>query len=214
MHRKTIFMRKASITTITILACAAMLALGGCSNSTKKKLGLGRHSPDEFTVVKRAPLSMPPVYNLRPPQPGVRRPQQTPTTEQAKQAVFGNGDTAQQQNAVQQAFSTAGAGAAAEQGAVTEAEAAFLSSIGVAKADPNIRDVLVREQGAYTVSDENLADKIMFWRDRDNLPPASVVDADKEAERLKENKETGKDINEGDVPVIEPKKRAPLEGLF
>lgn len=205
-------MRKASITTIAILACA-MLALGGCSSNTKKKLGLGRHSPDEFSVVKRAPLSMPPVYNLRPPQPGAPRPQQTPTTEQAKQAVFGNGDAAEK-NAVQQAFSTAGADAAQTTTNVTDAEAAFLTKVGASSADPNIRDVLVREQGAYTVSDENLADKIMFWRDQKDLPPASVVDAGKEAERIKENQEEGKGITEGDVPVIEPKKRAPLEGLF
>lgn len=203
-----------SYKSIIVLTCAAMLALGGCSNSTKKKLGLGRHSPDEFTVVKRAPLSMPPVYNLRPPQPGAPRPQQTPTTEQAKQAVFGNGNgTEKQPNAVQQAFATASEGAP-ERTQVTDAEAAFLGEIGASKADPNIREVLVREQGGYTVNDENLADKIMFWRERDNLPPASVVDAGKEAERIKENKEEGKGITEGDVPVIEPKKRAPLEGLF
>ena len=35
------------------------LVIGGCSN-IRETLGLSKQSPDEFKVVSRAPLSMPP----------------------------------------------------------------------------------------------------------------------------------------------------------
>ena len=49
------------------------LLVGGCSN-IRETLGLSKQSPDEFKVVSRAPLSMPPDYNLKPPTPGAPRP--------------------------------------------------------------------------------------------------------------------------------------------
>src|ERR1700723_2375217 len=53
-----------------------LVVLGGCSNgSLTRTFGLTRDAPDEFTVVTRAPLSMPPDFTLRPPQPGAPRPQ-------------------------------------------------------------------------------------------------------------------------------------------
>src|SRR5690554_5294054 len=59
----------------------------------------------EFTVVKRAPLSLPPEYALRPPEPGAPRPQEPSPTAQARQQVLGTGGgpgggAAQQQGAV------------------------------------------------------------------------------------------------------------------
>ena len=52
------------------------LTLGGCSNAMSQlsdEFGLGRsNGPDEFAVATRAPLSMPPDFSLRPPQPGAR----------------------------------------------------------------------------------------------------------------------------------------------
>ncbi len=52
---------------IYMLATAAVtLLLSGC-NQTKKTLGLGRETPDEFTVLDRPPLTVPPSIGLRPP---------------------------------------------------------------------------------------------------------------------------------------------------
>ncbi len=73
---------------IAALAVALPLATGGCSN-VKETLGLTKQSPDEFKVVSRAPLSMPPDYNLRPPTPGAPRPQEGTPRDQAQQAVLG-----------------------------------------------------------------------------------------------------------------------------
>ena len=43
----------------------------------KSTFGLNKRAPDEFAVPTRAPLSLPPDYSLRPPEPGAPRPNQT-----------------------------------------------------------------------------------------------------------------------------------------
>ena len=53
---------------IIISAVAAALALSAC-NSTKESLGLSPKAPDEFMVVPRAPLSLPPEYDFNPVAP-------------------------------------------------------------------------------------------------------------------------------------------------
>src|SRR5262245_64921196 len=69
------------------LAVCLPLATGGCT-SFKETLGLTKQSPDEFKVVSRAPLSMPPDYNLKPPTPGAPRPQEGTPRDQAEASVF------------------------------------------------------------------------------------------------------------------------------
>lgn len=68
--------------TIVVLLC-------GCSSSSlSRAFGLTRDAPDEFTVVTRAPLSMPPDFSLRPPEPGVARPQETSDRSLAELAWY------------------------------------------------------------------------------------------------------------------------------
>src|SRR5260370_22235205 len=69
---------------VLCLACA--LLISGCSD-LKKAIGLERTSPDEFAVESRAPLTMPPDFNLRPPQPGATRPQEKTSDQQARPAI-------------------------------------------------------------------------------------------------------------------------------
>ena len=51
-----------------VFFCLALVLLSGslsaCSG-VKKKLGLENSAPDEFLVTSRAPLSLPPEYDLR-----------------------------------------------------------------------------------------------------------------------------------------------------
>ena len=55
------------------LAVAGLFALAACSgDELTRTFGLTRDAPDEFQVTTRAPLSMPPDFNLRPPRPGAR----------------------------------------------------------------------------------------------------------------------------------------------
>ena len=69
------------------LGCALVL-LGGCATGDlTRTFGLTRDPPDEYTVTTRAPLSMPPDYNLRPPRPGAPRPQEQSERDQAAAAL-------------------------------------------------------------------------------------------------------------------------------
>lgn len=52
---------------ITLLVALGLcLNLMACKTVTKKDLGLVKESPNEFMVMSRAPLSLPPEYDVRP----------------------------------------------------------------------------------------------------------------------------------------------------
>ena len=70
-----------------LLVAAAATVTGACSG-VQEQFSLTSEPPDEFMVVTRAPLAIPPDYALRPPQPGQARPQEGTATEQARVAVF------------------------------------------------------------------------------------------------------------------------------
>ena len=69
------------IETLGVAAVLAALAATACTS--------GPRTPDEFRVVRKAPLTVPPEYNLRPPTPGSARPQELAPDQQARVAVFG-----------------------------------------------------------------------------------------------------------------------------
>jgi hypothetical protein len=123
-------MRRAPIL-LAALAVSLPLATGGCSN-VRETLGLTKQSPDEFKVVSRAPLSMPPDYNLRPPTPGAPRPQEGTPRDQAQQAVFQYSETGVPADAIP----PIGEGEA--ESAQSSGESALLQSAGAAGVDPNI----------------------------------------------------------------------------
>lgn len=75
---------------IVAAALGGAVVLSGCEG-VRSSLGLGKNPPDEFQVVSRAPLSLPPDYNLRPPEPGAPRPQEGTARDQAQDAVFSSG---------------------------------------------------------------------------------------------------------------------------
>jgi hypothetical protein len=60
--------------------------IAACSDF-KKSIGLEPTLPDEFAVESRAPLTIPPDFELRPPQPGASRPQDKSSDQQAKQVI-------------------------------------------------------------------------------------------------------------------------------
>jgi hypothetical protein len=176
---------------VAVLASAALLQ--GCSG-TREALGLTKQAPDEFQVVARAPLSMPPDYNLRPPEPGAPRPQEAATRDLAAAAVFGNTEGTD--------------GVAAASGG----ESALLESAGAAGNDPNIRQVVDLETKTEVEQDQSFIDTLIFWREPE--PYGTVVDPTLEQQRLQENAALGQPVTEGESPVIIRKKRALLEGIF
>lgn len=177
--------------------CLGLLTVGllsGCGD-TRKALGWEKTTPDEFKVVSRAPLSLPPDYALRPPQPGAVRPQEQGIPQRAMAAVTGSPVTAERQGAD-----------------VSIGENALLAKVGADRANPNIREIVDRESTVLAEADASLIDRLMFWRKPDDLSP--VVDPERETQRMRENAALGRPMNEGDTPTIRRRRRAPLEGLF
>jgi hypothetical protein len=72
---------------LLVVGClAAVMLLSACSN-WKQSLGIEPTPPDEFAVESRAPLTIPPDFNLRPPAPGAARPQETSLANKAQGVV-------------------------------------------------------------------------------------------------------------------------------
>ncbi len=180
---------------------AGSLLTSGCQNA-RSVIGLEKQAPDEFAVVTRAPLSVPPDFGLRPPTPGAQRPQEKSVRNQARSVLLGHPGT----------NSASAAQVAAASGKFSAGEAALLSSAGALNADASIRSVVNRENTAMVEADASIFDKVFFWQEVD--PPGTVVDPEKESRRLREASAMGDPPNKGEVPVIKRRERGILEGIF
>ncbi len=178
------------------LGLVAVLGLSACeTGSLRRSLGLDSRGPDEFRVVSRAPLDLPPDFGLRPPQPGAGRPNEQTVREQAKQTVFG-----------------AAAPAVKVVAGRTDGESALLRQAGAVDLDASIRETVNRESAQLASADRSLTDRLIFWRA--DQPPGTVVDPAAEQQRLRENAALGKPATEGETPIIQRKRRGILEGIF
>ena len=81
-------LRRATVAALWTGLAVAGLSAAGCS-AAGKALGVSKVTPDEFRVVARAPLVVPPDYSLRPPTPGEPRPQELDPESQAHTALLG-----------------------------------------------------------------------------------------------------------------------------
>jgi hypothetical protein len=193
---------------LAALVVGLPLATGGCSG-LKETLGLTKQSPDEFKVVSRAPLSMPPDYNLRPPTPGAPRPQEGSPRDQAAAAVFQYSNTT---SAAMPADAIPPVGEGESETAESSGESALLQSAGAAGVDPNIRQLVDSETAEDEANSKTLADTLTFWREPE--PYGEVIDPAAEQKRLQENSALGKPVTEGETPTIVRRKKGILEGIF
>ena len=177
-------------------AIVGVLIVTGCDGA-REAIGIGKQSPDEFAVVTRAPLSMPPDYGLRPPQPGVDRPQEQKVTDSARDLIVKSANS----NASTRRVSTASLG-----------ETALLSKAGATNPDPSIRREINRESSILATEDDSFTDSLIFWQHRPE--PGSIVDADAESKRLRENAALGDAPTKGRTPKIIRKPKGWLEGIF
>jgi hypothetical protein len=155
-----------------IVASALIVAgagLAGCQ-STARALGMTKVTPDEFRVVTKAPLVVPPDYALRPPAPGEPRPQELQPESAARNALLGTRESEQR----------------------SEGEKLLVAQAGADKADPLIRYVVDDEFGDIAHKEKSFADRVMFWKKDDPSPAAksgldnsrSLVNADEEKKRI------------------------------
>lgn len=178
------------------IALLAAVTLSGCSDA-KRALGYEKTAPDEFQVVQRAPLSMPPDFSLRPPQPGAVRPQEGSTREQARQALVGGRQATP--------ISTLNR---------TQGDMNLLKRAGAEQIQPEIRSLVNKETQAVADADKSMTDRIVFWRKPEGPGHNERLDASKEAQRLRENQALGRSVTDGETPRIVRGKRGMLEGIW
>jgi hypothetical protein len=169
-----------------------LVLLGGCGDKLTRTFGLTRDAPDEYTVTTRAPLSMPPDYNLRPPRPGAPRPQEQSERQQAEEALV-----------PQLALG-------APQGSTSPGQAALVQESGP-PAPSDIRR-RVDQDARMGSNDESFIDKVLYWR-KPNTDKAEV-DAQKESQRLRQNSALGQPPDVGETPIIQQKKTGWFSSLF
>ncbi len=156
----------------------------GSDRTLADQLGMGRNVPDEFQVVERAPLVVPPEYNLRPPEPGAPRPQEGTTSQRAQRALTGREPAATE---------------------MTAGSEAMLAQAGATDADPNIRETLAEETSGLAGLDEDRFWFILDWQRRAYAnTDATALDAQAEARRLADAGIEVRTTQLGSEPILPP----------
>lgn len=201
-----------------ILAILSLAALTACaSGEVRETLGLMRDAPDEFRVVSRPPLSVPPDFNLRAPEPGAApRLEVNPGAEASRlflketNSVSDEPTTLLEESDVSTAIPSV-----IETTMPTSAESMLLGKLGADKVDPEIRSKLYSEEReapkkkAVDAKNVTVLDQLLGY-DKEE----AVVDPFKEAERIRKNTDEGKPLNEGEVPVIDTTNENVIDKLF
>lgn len=182
------------------LSIAAVLSLSACGLGDA--LGLGKRSPDEFAVVKRQPLIVPPEHDLRPPRPGAPRPQVGTPSDQARASLTGR--------PVEQILARREAAESMSATAGSEGERALLARTRAAAENPQIRDEIATEGPAPAEVDASMFSRLLTWQPGASDAP---VDAAREAQRLLTA--PGRDRAPGgdDAPLVIRRDQTPLEDL-
>ncbi|MFN3859487.1 MAG: DUF3035 domain-containing protein [Caulobacter sp.] len=155
---------------IVVAALVTSAGLAGCQ-SASRALGVAKVTPDEFRVVTKAPLVVPPDYALRPPALGEPRPAELEPDSAARASAQARAAAAQR----------------------SEGERLLVARAGANNADPLIRYVVDDEFGDVAHKEKSFADRVMFWRKGQPQGPVAVADpnaapianAAAEEERLK-----------------------------
>jgi len=179
----------------------AGLTLSACGN-IKQQLGFNRESPDEFTVLSRAPLTIPPDFALQPPAPGAVRPQEGTEQDRAREVLLGRSSQNPKVYARQLAANNQ----------LTAGEKTLLMKSGANEAVPNIRHIVEEETSTLAMEKASFTDHLVFWEDRSYQ--GTGVDANKETRRIQENMALGRALSEGEPPTIKRQTKALFEGIF
>jgi hypothetical protein len=122
-----------------ILAAGAALAATTACSSTG---GGNGSTPNEFRVVTKAPLIVPPEYSLRPPAAGSTTPTEVEAATTSVTTAFGTtlGQTA------------------------SPAEKALVAAAGANAANPAVRAQVDYEEARTIRKSPSISDRILFWR--------------------------------------------------
>ncbi len=134
----------------------------GCT-SASKAFGMTKTTPNEFNILTKPPLVVPPEYNLRPPRPGELNVEEKYATVAARKALLGEIDPAKP----------------------SQGEAVLISKAGGGRADPAVR-VIIDGQNSIERKTRGFADRVIFWKDGKAVgPDGQPLDPDQETRRMK-----------------------------
>lgn len=138
------------------------LSLAAC-DSLRSAAGLDKEPPDEFAVVTKAPLIIPPDYNLKPPKPGAPPLNQVSPTEKAEAALYSADPKAV---------------ASAVSGNYSQGEKLLLAQTGAATANDTIRQQIAADNRGLDSADQSFTDQLLFGG-QDNTGAPLNADAEK-----------------------------------
>ena len=140
----------------------AAATLVGCQ-SVSRGLGLTSTAPNEFNIVTKAPLVVPPEYNLRPPQPGESSAENNYSQASARRALLGDVDPTEP----------------------TRGEIVLMAKAGVGRADQEVR-LEIDGQNSVERKSEGFSERVLGWSGGEFTPRnGEALDAETEARRLK-----------------------------
>ena len=133
---------------VTMSAMGAILAVVGCG-------GNAASGPDEFRVVTKPPLSVPPEYSLRPPEAGTSVPAEADPARAPTAAAFGT---------------SIGANA-------SDVEKALVAAAGANAVSPTIRQMVDYEQAGTIRKGREDADQILSYQGEGGVEDSATGDA-------------------------------------
>ncbi|MFN8972586.1 MAG: DUF3035 domain-containing protein [Alphaproteobacteria bacterium] len=194
---------------VFLVPCLMLLACSG--QDARETLGLIREAPDEFVVVSRPPLTVPPDFELRPPTPGVARPAESTTSAARALVLKGEAPPASLEELGAAPTVATAVDPVLSGNAATPGESSLLNKIGITRVDPEIRQKLGVDPEKAAAKREA---KTFYDRLLQESGEEPVVDSRKEAERIRINTDTGKPVNEGVVPETSPEKKSVIDRVF
>jgi hypothetical protein len=184
-----------------MLVAVAAAALTGC-DTVRDAAGMEKSAPDEFAVLTKAPLTIPPDYNLMPPRPGAVPTNQTDPTDTAQTALFGS-DPATVASQLPDNYS--------------EGEKMLLANAGIQQADPAIRQHLASDHKSMVGADDSFTSEVLFWQ-KPKTDAGNPLNADEEA-RKSDAQKSGQSASGGQgsgqaQPAEKPKDKGWFDGWF
>ncbi len=131
---------------VRVLLAASAVALAGCG-SVSDVVGTGKDAPDEFAIVTKQPLIIPPEFNLHPPRPGAAPTNQLSPTDSAQAALF-SGDPKQIAGTIH--------------GNYSQGEKILLARAGAANATDSIRQLIAADDRNLEAADNDFTNSLLF----------------------------------------------------
>jgi len=150
-----------SVKFTTALIVAAAVILPGCA-SIARATGATKSAPNEFNILTKPPLVVPPEYNLRPPKAGEFKASDAYSSKVAREALLGEVDDAKP----------------------SRGEILLMTQAGAGRSDPAIR-VEIDGSNQIEKKPSGFSQRIMSWRNgKATDTTGAPLDPENESRRL------------------------------